>query len=197
MMPKLDRRVQRTRQLLRDSLITLILEKGYDAVTVQDITDRANLGRATFYLHYRDKEELLISSLEETFDELVKTIGPMPQNNTEGRPPILIAFEHASQNRDLYRVMLSGQGAAVIGRPIHEYLVGVFKERLNQHFRQQPLPIPVDIVAHHMAGSLLSLLTWWIESDTGYSPEYMARAFQQLTIRAMLALLQSGALEAS
>ena len=66
---QMDRRIQRTRQLLHEALIELIQEKGYEAVTVQDILDRANLGRSTFYLHYRDKEELLLSGFERLRDE--------------------------------------------------------------------------------------------------------------------------------
>ena len=62
--PPLDRRIQRTRQLLREALFALIVERGYEAITVQDITERANLGRTTLYLHYRDKEELLKASIK-------------------------------------------------------------------------------------------------------------------------------------
>ena len=62
---KLDRRVQRTRQLLQDALIAMVIEKGYDAVTIQDIIDRANVGRATFYAHFADKQTLLTSRLED------------------------------------------------------------------------------------------------------------------------------------
>ena len=61
---KVDRRIQRTRRLLQDALITLILEKGYDKITVQDIIDEANVGRSTFYAHYLDKDDLMASSLE-------------------------------------------------------------------------------------------------------------------------------------
>src|SRR3954468_5421379 len=124
---KPDRRIQRTRQLLRDSLIALILDKGYDAVTIQDITDHANLGRATFYLHYHDKEDLLVSSLQETFDELVKKIGPAISSDLTNRPAAFIAFEHASQNRNLYRVMLSGQGASLLARRIRTFLVNLLQ----------------------------------------------------------------------
>src|ERR1700694_2091739 len=127
---KTDRRVQRTKQLLRDSLMALILERGYDATRVEDITERANLGRATFYLHYRDKEELLISSLEDIYDGLIKNIGPFPKAAPAGKDslPGLIAFQHAADNRDLYRVMLSSHGGAAIRQRIQEYLAGVVRQ---------------------------------------------------------------------
>lgn len=76
-----DRRVQRTRRHLREALMQLILERGYDAVTIEDITERADLGRTTFYLHYRDKEELLLESIEATAQELYQQINPSRQVN--------------------------------------------------------------------------------------------------------------------
>ena len=63
-MAKMDRRAQRTRELLQKALIELISERGYDAITIQDIVDRANLGRTTFYLHYNSKDELFMSCHE-------------------------------------------------------------------------------------------------------------------------------------
>lgn len=70
-----DRRTNRTRRLLRNALMAAILEKGYDAITIEDITERADLGRTTFYLHYKDKEDLLIESLEAITDELRAQVG--------------------------------------------------------------------------------------------------------------------------
>jgi len=69
---RVDRRVQRTRQLLNEALMSLIVEKGYEAITVQDIIDRANLGRSTFYAHYQDKEDLLLSGMEKIVHSLVR-----------------------------------------------------------------------------------------------------------------------------
>src|ERR1051326_8767622 len=71
--PKEDRRIQRTRQLLRDSLMALIVERGFSDLSIQDITDRANVSRTTFYLHYRDKDELLFNSIQEMYQELIST----------------------------------------------------------------------------------------------------------------------------
>jgi AcrR family transcriptional regulator len=71
---KIDRRKQRTRRMLRDALLALIVEKGYDDLSVQDITEKADLRRATFYLHYADKDELLATVLREIFDALVKEL---------------------------------------------------------------------------------------------------------------------------
>src|SRR5689334_22964558 len=148
---KMDRRKVRTRQMLRSALIALILEKGYDATTVEDITNHANLGRATFYLHYRDKEELLVSTLQNIFDELVKNLKPISlESDPTAQAQALIAFQHAAENRDLYRVMLSGQGSGSLIRRVREYLSNILRQRIEGLLQQLPpgaMPIPVEILA--------------------------------------------------
>ncbi|HVO41987.1 MAG TPA: TetR/AcrR family transcriptional regulator [Aggregatilineales bacterium] len=190
---KLDRRVIRTRALLRDALTALILEKGYDAVTVQDIVDRANLGRATFYLHYRDKEDLLITSLKETFDGLVSALDP--EGISLDNDPRAIAFKHAAEHRDFYRVMLSGQGTGTILKQIRAYLAEVTEAYIRAVIAQMPnlsLTIPLDVLSQYLGGALLSLITWWLETDTGYTTETMALAFQKLSRQALIAALMPG-----
>jgi AcrR family transcriptional regulator len=184
---KPDRRVIRTRTLLRDALMALILERGYDNITVQDIADRANLGRATFYLHFSDKEELLVSSLKETFDGLMQAIAPLsfsPENDPRG-----IAFKHAAENRDFYRVMLSGQGTGSILKEIRAYIAQMSEARIRQIMTQFPdlqPNIPIDILSQYIGGALLSLIVWWLESDTAYSTEYMTETFRRLSRQAIV-----------
>lgn len=186
-----DRRVLRTRQLLRDALMALILERGYDSVTIQDITDRANLGRATFYLHYRDKEELLVTSLKDIYHELSARFAPTPGDPLGVLPgqPSLLAFQHVAENRDLYRVMLKSQGGGSVERQIQKLLADIARRRVTTQFpTAAELPIPVEILAQHVAGSLLALITWWLENDLPYDAQYMAETFQQLNVQALVAL---------
>ena len=104
---KTDRRIQRTKKLLSNALISLILEGDYDAITIQHIADRADLSRATFYLHYADKEDLLSETLEEIYNGIVPEMGALSPENFywNGAPPSLPAFQHVADNRDLYCVM--------------------------------------------------------------------------------------------
>jgi AcrR family transcriptional regulator len=97
---KPDRRVLRTRRQLQDALMALVLEKGYDAVTIEDITERADLGRTTFYLHYKDKDELLMQSLEAVYDDLVDQIQQRTIDEwvAQGQGPWTLAFQHAAEN---------------------------------------------------------------------------------------------------
>ena len=98
---KLDRRVQRTRQLLRDAFASAVLAKGYESTTVQDILDRANLGRSTFYSHYKDKDELLVSGFDhirqslEEYDK--KAVAGNPDHPVQKYPPTVLLFRHAGE----------------------------------------------------------------------------------------------------
>ena len=184
----LDRRIQRTRQLLRDALMSLILEMGYDSVRIQDITDRANLGRGTFYLHYRDKEELLVKSLQEVCDDLADHA-----RQREKQTPIgLVAFQHAAENPELYRAILGAKGASAITRQIRDYVI---KDILTKG-REGVLPIsdssvPTEIYANFWVGALTGLIDWWLERGMPYSAEYMANTFHQMVTAALAGIASS------
>jgi AcrR family transcriptional regulator len=175
---KPDRRKQRTRKLLREALISLILEKGYDAVTVQDITDRANLGRATFYLHYHDgKDALLLDMMQDVVAEQLERIRSQP--DSAGRLPSYYAFEHAEANADFYRAILGERGLAGVA---YHYRDSAAKQL--QAEVEQVLPadstIPAELASQFIFGALNSLIIWWLENQQPYSPEEMARIFHQL-----------------
>ena len=106
-----DLRVRRTRKLLREALIDLATEKGFDAITINDLAARAMINRATFYRHYRDKYELALDYATELLDELGLLDKPFLAG-TQGSDPdephssLLRLFEHAATHARLYRVML-------------------------------------------------------------------------------------------
>lgn len=107
-----DRRIQRTRHLLLDALIQLIPDKGYEAITIQDIIDRANVGRSTFYSHFRDKEDLLLSGFENLrgiFEELQNQSSP----ETAGWNFSLALFQHVEEQQPAFKAVLGKQAGAV------------------------------------------------------------------------------------
>lgn len=174
--PKTDRRIRRTRRQLKDSFFSLILEKGYDAVTIEEITERADLGRTTFYLHYKDKEDLLKESIGAISSELLSQISHTP--------PILLIFQHAAENADLYRIILRGEGAyratawlrEIISNAAQDFL---FMKKTQENLEVRP-NVPIDVFSNYFAGSLLGILTWWLESEMPYPPEEMAEMFRTL-----------------
>jgi AcrR family transcriptional regulator len=192
---KMDRRVDRTRRLLRDALMDLILEKGYEAVTVEEVAGRANVGRTTFYLHYKDKEELLLESINAIVADLVGQMSELPPSawvvaldaaSTSVSPhaPIQIVFQHAAEHADLYQVMLRGEGSSKAPIKITRILAGAVQQVLEERITEQGLPVvpslPLDVFCNYFAGSLLGIITWWLEADMPYPPEEMAVMFQKL-----------------
>lgn len=191
--PKIDRRVQRTEQQMRDALIALMLEKGYDAVTIQDILDRANMGRSTFYAHYRDKEELLLSGFQVLFDGFQKEFQQVASPNADpaqiGRQLSLFFFRHAASHRGLFKAMIGEKGGKIIQDHALKYLTQFIRDHLAAQMRQQK-DFPVDIVAYFIASSYLSLLIWWLDHDLPYTAEQMDRFYQELVFPGIQKILE-------
>lgn len=184
--PKIDRRVRRTKKLLGEALLQLIVERDYDSISISDITDRADLNRATFYLHYGTKEELLIETLEERFDELIQQM----TNRGHHEPlwsswiPEQILFEHVAEHAQVYKVLLGGNGNGYVAHRIISYIAEEIENdaRKNIPAGVEP-PIPVPIVAYHTAGGLYALVSWWLAQNMPYPPEYMAQIGYQLCVQ--------------
>ncbi len=191
---KSDRRAVRTRRALNDALISLILEKRYDAITVQHVIDRANVGRSTFYAHYRDKEDLLRSS----FEEFLGVFGSHMnwKNLKDGRTvPVLELFSHLQDFHNFYKALdrsrktdlLYKIGPGHLARSIEQSLTAWLSLQGNQ--RQLAVPLPV--LSHYLASALLSMLKWWLEKEMPYSPARMDEMFHELVMPGLRAALDS------
>lgn len=178
-----DRRVNRTRRQLREALTALILEKGYDVLTIEDITERADLGRTTFYLHYRGKEELLLESISTTAQELYEQVNaqvePGMQHTPEsGLQAVSQVFQHAAQNSLLYRIILKGGAASKVQHYIFEFLSEAARPFFEQRYTSDgPAPIPLEVITNYFSAAMLGFLTWWLEADMPYPPESAADYF--------------------
>jgi AcrR family transcriptional regulator len=179
-MKREDKRVRRTRKALAEALIALTIEKGYETVTIQEITDRAGVGYRTYFRHYADKDALLQDVLQTTVAELRPMIGTQEFVGKEGYRPLpaengRIIFEHIAANSDLYRVLLSSGSAAL--EPVKEY---AYREAITALEQVSDLPIPPPILAQNMVATVFSLVQWWLENDMLYSPQEMAVYLAQL-----------------
>lgn len=194
---KVDRRIVRTKKALRTALLELIEEKGYEAISVEEITQRANLGRATFYLHYKDKEDLLLEEFVEIAQERVKVLSGIPYSEWQAgelaadspadkQPimPLLKVFEHAADHAALYRVLLHGGNMPRLDQRIRSLIAQSIAEIAQARRQSQPThtepQIPLDLLAAYFSGALLSSLTWWLDSPLPISPLEMAGMFQRL-----------------
>lgn len=182
---KNDRRSQRTRRALGDALVELMMERGYDAISIKDIIERANVGRSTFYSHYADKDELFVSQLDRLMDLLSRHV---PQEHSEGNPffPSLGLLQHIKAQWKLYKILAWGSGVDVLTKHMQKSLSEKIEQRLLAG--GQTYEVPVPIIANFLSGSFLSLVKWWLDNKMTYSPEQMDEMFQKLALRSVKAL---------
>lgn len=177
---KPDPRAARTRDRLGDALLELLVAKHFDDITVQEVLDRARISRSTFYEHYRDKNDLLLSDVDQFFEEMSSLLA---RNNdrSERVAPIAELFTHVAAARDLYAVLVeSGRGHDV--RELGEaHFARSIAERLARMRRRSPLPVEARAaLSHALAGSLFSLLTWWVRQGMTTSPTQMDVLFHRM-----------------
>jgi len=171
-----DRRVQRTRRTLREALIALIHERGWEGFSVQDVCDRADVGRSTFYTHFADKEELLVSG----FDELRKGLRAQLARAPATGGPLGFArglVEHACDNVRLFRALVGRRGHQVVLRRFRELVLDLVREDL----RDLGAPGPDREAAERfIAAGFLEILTWQLEARRAVAPEEIERLFLRL-----------------
>jgi AcrR family transcriptional regulator len=181
--PVLDRRVRKSRRQLRDALVNLILEGGWDEVSVIDVCARADVGRSTFYLHFADKEDLLLSGFDE-LHEALNVSGARAAGSFAFVAPLL---EHAKANTRLMRAVAgrkSGQAVQRRFRDVLNALVGAELAALEVSAALRPR------LARFLTGGLVELLLDWLESPKSLEPGSLAALFRRLSEAAVAATRQ-------
>jgi AcrR family transcriptional regulator len=176
--PKVDARVRRTRDALGDALIGLIQEKPFETITVQHILDRAHIGRSTFYVHYRDKDDLFLSDLED-FLESMSTLLLRRQEASKRIAPVRELFAHVAEMRQLHTALV----AAGKMRDFVELGQGYFARAIERRLKQLSVSSTINsqrAMSHAFAGALLSLMTWWLDHGASGSPEQMDDLYHQM-----------------
>lgn len=190
---KLDPRVVRTREMLRQSLVHLISRKGFSTLSIQEITDHAGLNRATFYLHYKGKDELLV----DVFEELV--VGSLPQppeNETARRPllelhPVVTVFTHIAEYADFYRAILGEQGVPFFMTRVQNIIKEILQRWVPLFVRTKfNEDVPLDIIINYLGAAYLGVISWWLEHDMPYSPEEMEKQLLVMTLQGMSGFAQ-------
>ncbi|HTK10098.1 MAG TPA: TetR/AcrR family transcriptional regulator [Ktedonobacteraceae bacterium] len=179
-----DRRIQRTRQLLREALFELIIERGYEKIAIADITERANIGRTTFYLHYQEKEELLKASLKTLMRELQLDVEPSAEEICPFYIRCIRIFQHVAQRRRLYLALLSETGSLNVGNVMRMYFAELFQRyTLDVVERENASSLGSELIAAHAAGSLFGLISWWLHHENSPSAEEMGSVYFQLMVK--------------
>jgi AcrR family transcriptional regulator len=164
---------------LRDALMRLIISRGYDEITIQDITDEANVARTTFYLHFSDKDDLLFSTMRDVYEELYAQVNHQAMSAffSENEDDCHAEdFMHVAEFADFYRIMLSERGSAAFLARVRQYLAeSIMAKSLPEIIPHgKEARIPIEIMAYAIAGAQIGVTKWWLDKGMPYSPKRMA-----------------------
>lgn len=180
----IDRRVVRTREMLHQALMSLILEKGYEAISIKDICGAANVGRSTFYAHYTCKDDLKRSGLESMRKLLIDR-----QRNSSAREGMtgqslgfsLAMFEHARDHLGLYRALVGSRIGTIALGTIREILSDLVRDELViTASKASKEAVPREVVVQHIVGAYMAVLTWWLDKGAKIPPERIDTMFRRL-----------------
>jgi AcrR family transcriptional regulator len=187
----IDRRIPRTRAMLQHALTSLILRKGYEAITIQDICDEANVGRSTFYAHYRSKDDLKRSGFEHLRKQLVDRQRDAQATPGDGRDRSLgfslTMFEHARDHIDLYRALVGGRGGTVSLGQIRQILSDlVLNELAKTSDKKSANAIPRELAVQYVVGAFMAVMTWWLDGGAKLPPERIDAMFRRLATEGIM-----------
>ena len=192
---KEDRRVTRTRAALRKALRDLVNEKGFDTITIEEITKRADVGRTTFYLHYRDKEDIFFEAFKKKLFAQVENISPRPLikwfSRGEGNM-VRALLEIVLENADLFQAITKEQSGKVFNRfrDIHVEAVSKLLEKSPMiQQRAQKADFPFDFALNYYSGALWSCIVWWVEQDFRLDIEEVTDYFLRMFTPGLIAIL--------
>lgn len=183
-----DLRVRRTRKMIGEAFVSLVLERGFEKVTVEEISARAMVNRATFYRHYRDKWDLAERTADAMLDDLASRLDPPPKDVGEvslEEPPRawVDLFEHLRDNADLYRAVLGEKGFPMFSVRVRGYLERLLRRRYEAAgYDGRNLHAPEGVLLAFVIGAFLGTVGWWLENDAPHPPEEMALWLARLLV---------------
>lgn len=176
-MKKIDRRVLRTRQSLSDAMIALALEFGYEAITIKMLTQHAEIGYATFFRHFKSKDDLLLHVLQSALTDMMDLLKPEMSSYEEA----LIAYTHIRKNPGLFSLFAN--------LPRDHPIIAIVFQAISESIKTRYIArdesfIPHEVAINHLVTSVIELIRWWVEHDMKYSIERMATIQSELIVKA-------------
>ncbi|WP_042345324.1 TetR/AcrR family transcriptional regulator C-terminal domain-containing protein [Bacillus massiliigorillae] len=184
-----DRRVIRTKKLLRNSLTELMNEKSFDEIKVSDITEKADINRGTFYLHYHDKYDLLEQNENEIIEE-IKQIrskkGPRKEGITSKRvldqpfPFMTKLFEYIQDNADFMKVILGPKAGTSFQIKLKEVMRANMASNILTHLKEEHLLVPIEYLSAYAVSAQLGVIQHWLDSGMKETPEEVSLIISRL-----------------
>jgi AcrR family transcriptional regulator len=191
-MDKPDRRIVKTRTAIFEALSDLLHEKKYANITIQEIIDRANVGRTTFYQHFPDKDALLMNSIESVFESLSQHLSSQAPAQHESRLiPVVEIFTHIKENSRLINGILLSDSGDLLFDKFKSYWGKKIEPFLLAHLPKAKQPkVPIEIINNHITTTLIELLRWWMQQGEQYTAQQMEQYFFALVFPSVAAVME-------
>ncbi|MDP5276445.1 TetR/AcrR family transcriptional regulator [Chengkuizengella axinellae] len=187
---KEDLRIIRTRKLIGEAFLKLIKQKGFDNITIQNIADEAMINRATFYLHYQDKYDLLDQMMNSVLQELLNIYNPKKHIQKQQvmisklRLTIQSVYENVERHRSFYQVMLGEHGIYDFRVKLEEFVVGRFEENIIElNMNEDDFKIPKKILIHFASSAFVGMIDWWLKEENYPTPKEMSLMMSQIVLK--------------
>jgi len=172
-----DRRIRRTKKLLKKALMELILEKGFEDVRVQDVIDRADVGRTSFYTYFKSKEDLLLQNLDDLEDMFEAGDDEPGENLLENFS--LMMFIHLNENWRLAKALMGNKRVPAVRNYVQNIIYKYYKKQLAKQYDNQLAPLEIEGAAISFSSSLVSMTLWWLSMNKPVSPAKIQKLFLQ------------------
>jgi AcrR family transcriptional regulator len=185
----IDQRILRTQAKLQHALNSLIPQKGYEAITIKDICEAADVGRSTFYVHYTSKDDLKRSGFEPLrkllFERQREALSTTRTGGSHRLGFSLAMFEHARDHKDHYRALVGGRGGAVSLGAIRTLLSDLVRAESIATAEKSPEAIPHALVVQYIVGAFMAVMTWWLDGGAKIATHRIDAMFRRLAIEGM------------
>ena len=182
----MDRRQQKTRAAIFSAFTSLLAEKSYSKITVQEIIDAANVGRTTFYAHFETKDDLLKELCEELFGHIISSAMDCTHTHglySDGNAPESVfchLLQHLQENDNNIIGLLSCESSEIFLRFFKDSLNGLIRSQFVNQDRKANTDIPQDFLINHISGSFVEMVLWWIKSRMKQTPADLDRYFRSV-----------------
>ena len=184
---KEDLRTKRTRKMILEAFINLVEEKGYEHVTVSDIASQAMINRATFYAHFKDKQDVYDYIFKEAVTQFMIVLAPVQLGRTNQlqlhaiEQIITHIFEKIQENRVFFKTVLNAHGNEQLHKQISQILRSTYANIFEQvEIREKDFIVPIDFIIEYMSSTFMASLHWWINQEISFSPKQMAQLIIKL-----------------
>lgn len=193
--PSQDRRAVRSRQWMLEALLALVEEKDYASITIAEITDRAGVSRPTFYLHYKTKDEILLSYLDTVFEQFYSEIDPLLVGEAIPAPVGVQLFTQVRAHAVLFQLLSQAGADFLLVERFQRYTLRVFQRFLEKNLHRLMEPRLLDFVANYLSGASWVMLRRWLVSGLQPAPEVMGELYCALIQPGLTNVLAHGTLD--